>query len=209
MKNTFTTVLGLVGCVVIAVGFIWFTQNRDSETNSGYVKPTMFTPTLPVPSAVSDSGLPPSAQIVFVPRVIDGDTIVIESVDLMTGAPIGKPETVRYVGMDTPETVNPKKPVECYGHEASERNKALVDGEYVAIVRDVSDRDKYGRLLRFVYLLDATNTLVDLELVREGYARPLTIPPDTEFEAEFKAAAATAKSAGHGFWSACAKYPFE
>ena len=169
-------------------------------------KLAMIAPTLPVPKIAA-------AEIVFVPRVIDGDTIVVEPVDATTGKP-GKPETVRYVGMDTPETVSPVKPVECYGHEASVRNKALVDGKYVAIVKDVSEHDKYGRLLRFVYPLNSiapfsiASTSIDLELVAEGYARVLTIPPDTEYEAQFKAASVAAKAAKLGFWGACSSYPF-
>jgi micrococcal nuclease len=163
-------------------------------------------PTMPVPTSIFARN--ENAEIVFVPRIIDGDTIQVETVNPTTGVP-GKIQTVRYVGMDTPETVDPKKPVECYGHEASARDKALVEGKYVAITKDVSEHDKYGRLLRFVYLLDATNTMVNLELVKEGYARVLTIPPDVEYEDEFNAAASSAQAMKLGFWGACPTYPFE
>jgi endonuclease YncB( thermonuclease family) len=146
-----------------------------------------------------------SSEIAFVPRIIDGDTIEVEIVDPTTRT-LGKPQSLRYVGMDTPETVDPKKPVECFGHEASARNQQLVAGDYVILQKDVSDRDKYGRLLRFVFLLDGT--FVDLELVREGYARVLTIPPDVEYASDFAAAAASAQSAKLGFWGACPSYPF-
>ena len=207
-----------IGLVVIVSWLIvpMFTASEISQRKFP-TKAADLLPTLPVPrEKVKDSsGASMSvAEIVFVPRVIDGDTIVVEPVDPATGVP-GKQETVRYIGMDTPETVSPTKPVECYGHEASARNKELVDGKYVVIVKDESDKDKYGRLLRFVYLLnDNSNTVslgtfVDLELVKEGFARVLTIPPNTEFEAEFNAAAAAAASAKLGFWGACPTYPFQ
>ena len=160
----------------------------------------------PLPKSISTQS--DDLQIVFVPRVIDGDTIEVQPVDPKTGS-LGQQEVVRYIGMDTPETVDPDKPVECYGHEASVRDKALVEGKYVAMTKDVSEYDKYGRLLRFVYLLDASNTMVDLELVKEGYARVLTIPPDVEYADEFNAAAATAQSEKLGFWSACPTFPFQ
>jgi micrococcal nuclease len=126
--------------------------------------------------------------------VVDGDTI-----DVL----IGEVKTrVRYIGMDTPETVDPDKPVECYGKEASERNKELVAGKTVALVSDAEDKDKYGRLLRYVY---ADGTFVNLELVKEGFATAEPIPPDTAHAKEFADAAALARTDGIGLWSACVK----
>ena len=87
--------------------------------------------------------------------VIDGDTIALEN-----------GETVRYLGVDTPETVNPTKPVQCYGPEASEANRQLVGGKRVRLER-CPDRDQYGRLLRYVYV---DGVFVEAELVRGGYA---------------------------------------
>ena len=214
-KNQFIKYAGFFGAfalsVIIAGAFVVPEFSQQHKTSPQKAADIM--PTLPAPKIAM---LTSSTQIVFVPRVVDGDTIVVEPVDAITGEP-GKQETVRYIGMDTPETVSPTKPVECYGHEASAHNKALVDGKYVAIVRDAGDRDKYGRLLRYVYLLGDTSSLgttttfgafINLELVKDGFARALTITPNTEFATEFKAAAATAKSSNLGFWSACASYPF-
>jgi micrococcal nuclease len=206
----------IVLAVMVVALVIWLAIPKWVTANPARskfpVKAADILPTMPVPKSQVlgqrtsvGTGLA-SAQIVFVPRVIDGDTIVVEPVDAVTGE-AGRQETVRYIGMDTPETVSPTKPVECYGHEASARNKALVDGKYVAIAAGAGDKDKYGRLLRFVYLLDGT--LVDLELVKEGYARVLTIPPNSEFEDEFKAAAAAAQASKLGFWGACPVYPFQ
>lgn len=217
MKNSklFLVVFGAVAVCGLVV-FIVVKRNSGGAGDSDRL--AMITPTLPVPklpkgasassvgSSPAQTAIPANAQIVFVPRIVDGDTIMVETVDPATGEP-GKPQSVRYIGMDTPETVKPNAPVECYGHEASARNKALVAGKYVAIVRDATDRDVYGRLLRYVYLLDGT--FVDLELVAEGYARVLTIPPNTAHESEFKAAAAAAQTAKLGFWGACATYPFQ
>ena len=87
-------------------------------------------------------------------RVIDGDTVELEN-----------GERVRYLGMDTPETVHPSKPVECYGPEASERNKDLVEGKTVRLLQDGPDRDSYDRLLRYV-----DGTFVNGDLVWGGYA---------------------------------------
>lgn len=201
---------------VLVIIFISLTLHTSvSRRQSFSVKAVDILPTLPVPKPVAVSGAlkSSSSEIVFVPRVIDGDTIVVEPVDSSTGEP-GKQQTVRYIGMDTPETVSPTKPVECGGHEASARNKELVDGNYVAIAKDVTDKDTYGRLLRFVYLVsDASGTipagtLVNLELVKEGYARVLTIPPNTEFANEFNIAASSAQAEKLGFWGECTMYPF-
>lgn len=126
----------------------------------------------------------------LVTRVIDGDTIELE-----TGS------KVRYIGMDTPETVDPDKPVQCFGKEASERNKELVEGKRVQLVKDISETDRYGRLLRYVYLPDGT--MVNLELVQEGYARVETIPPDVKYSSIFIVALREARLAKRGLWAAC------
>ncbi len=129
-------------------------------------------------------------DVAWVARVVDGDTI-----ELADG------ERVRYIGMDTPETVDPRKPVQCYGHEASAYNKNLVENKQVVLVADQVDKDKYGRLLRYVYLTDGT--FVNLTLVEQGYARVLTIPPNDSLTSEFIAAAHEARAAGRGLWTAC------
>jgi micrococcal nuclease len=211
MKNfKFWIAVCVVGIGIwIFIIFIPFPPKLSEKATAK--KAVDVSPSLPIPTEISE--ISSSSQIVFVPRVIDGDTIVVETVDSMTGIP-GRQETVRYIGMDTPETVDPNKSVECYGHEASERNKELVAGKYVRLEKDVTDRDKYGRLLRFVYAIASSSTdfsattSVNIELVKEGYARVFTIPPNTEYKNELDTAAAEAKAAKIGFWGACAKYPF-
>lgn len=126
----------------------------------------------------------------IVTRVVDGDTILLSN-----------HQKVRYIGVDTPETVSPKKPVQCFGHEASLKNKELVEGQEVRLERDISDTDRYGRWLRYVYLADGT--FVNLELVKLGYARPATFPPDVAHAEDFVAASRLARENKLGLWSAC------
>ena len=130
-----------------------------------------------------------------VERVVDGDTIVV---DLASGR-----ETVRLIGIDTPESVDPRQPVECFGKEASARTSTLLPaGTRVRLVRDVEPRDRYDRLLAYVYRLP-DELFVNLVLVDDGYAVPLTYPPNVAHTDEFVEAAAEAREAGRGLWSAC------
>lgn len=130
---------------------------------------------------------------VLVTRVIDGDTIEIEG-----GA------RVRYIGIDTPETVDPREPVQCFGVEASNRNKQLVEGKMVRLEKDISETDKYGRLLRYVYVGD---NFVNLTLVQEGYAHSYTYPPDVKYQDQFVEAQRTAREQNKGLWGSCLATP--
>jgi micrococcal nuclease len=127
-------------------------------------------------------------------KVVDGDTI---------GVQLGAArERVRYIGIDTPETKDPRRPVGCFGHEASDFNERLVGGERVRLVRDVEPRDRYGRLLAYVYRV-RDGLFVNAELARLGYAQPLSIPPDVRFADRFTALARRAREQGRGLWAAC------
>lgn len=128
-------------------------------------------------------------------RVIDGDTIVV---DRGRGG-----ERLRYIGMDTPETVKPGSPVEWMGRESADANRALVEGATVVLEKDVSETDQYGRLLRHVWLHGgATWRLVDLELVKDGYARVTTYPPDVKYVDLYLAAQVDAREHDRGLWGA-------
>lgn len=128
-------------------------------------------------------------------RVIDGDTV-----EVSIG---GHDETVRLLGIDTPETVKPDSPVECYGPEASATTKSLLpEGTGVRLVRDVEPRDGYGRLLAYVYRT-SDELFVNLRLVEVGAAEPFPFEPNTTFAASIVAAAVAAEAAGLGLWSAC------
>lgn len=134
---------------------------------------------------------PGSAQAV-VTRVVDGDTVEVQ-LD-------GTEEDVRYIGVDTPETVKPGEPVQCFGKRASGFNHHLVEGERVRLVFDEERRDVYGRLLAYVYLGDR---FVNADLLRLGLARTLTIPPNDRFADRFKRLEMAAARAGRGLWGAC------
>ncbi len=130
------------------------------------------------------------AQVV---DVTDGDTIRVE-VD-------GETFTVRYIGMDTPETVDPTEPVEWMGREASAANARLVEGETVCLRSDVSETDRFGRILRYVWREDGDGwLLVNIEFVRLGFARPSTFAPDVKYEGLFRNAAQDARMADAGLW---------
>jgi micrococcal nuclease len=129
-------------------------------------------------------------------RVVDGDTI---EVDRGRG-----PEKVRYIGIDTPETVDPSRPVAWMGREASAANAALVEGRTVVLERDVSETDRYGRLLRYVWIEDPAGPggwiFVNLALVAAGFAQVATYPPDVRYAELFLAAQAEARAAERGLW---------
>ena len=126
-----------------------------------------------------------------VTRVIDGDTIEVDY--------FGERRRVRYIGIDTPETVHPSRPVECFGTEAAARNHQLVANQLVRLERDITDTDKYNRLLRYVYV---DEVFINERLVAEGYATVFTYPPDVRYTELFQAAEAAARAAERGLWGA-------
>jgi micrococcal nuclease len=136
-------------------------------------------------------GLPRSATA-YVTRVVDGDTIEVRLGDEV--------EDVRYIGIDTPETVKPGSPVECFGSAASRFNHRLVEHRRVRLVFDAERRDPYGRLLAYVHL---GGRFVNADLVRRGLARTLTIAPNDRFSERFKRLEIAAARAGRGLWGAC------
>lgn len=159
-----------------------------------------------------DEPLGPEASARVV-RVIDGDTIEV-SIE-------GSEEDVRYIGVDTPETVKPGAPVECYGPQASAANHRLVEGRIVRLVFDRERRDAYGRLLAYVYTRGPKDAgkprgdartprgeagesrFVNAALVRGGYARTLEIAPNTSHAPELRRLEARAGRAGRGLWGGC------
>ena len=131
----------------------------------------------------------PISQTVLVTKVIDGDTIEIEG---------GK--RIRYIDVNTPETVDPNRPVQCFGQEASHKNKELVLNQRVRLEKDVSETDKYGRLLRYVWVGD---TFVNDYLVRQGFAYATSYPPDIKYQKQFTEAQREAMKNNRGLWSGC------
>lgn len=134
----------------------------------------------------------PSEVSAYVVRVVDGDTI-----EARVGERL---EDVRYIGVDTPETVKPDTPVQCFGPRASDFNHRLVEHRRVRLVLGVERRDVYGRLLAYVRL---GRRFVNATLVRRGLARSLTIPPNNRFAPLFRRLELGAARAGRGLWGAC------
>lgn len=120
-------------------------------------------------------------------RVIDGDTIVLEN-----------GETVRYIGIDAPETEHPSKPIEYYGKEATETNRRLVENKIVRLEFDAQKRDRYGRLLAYIYV---DTIFVNAELIKQGYAKVSTCPPNVKYQDIFLKLEREAREKGQGLWA--------
>ncbi len=169
-------------------------KNTTHDTNSSRLlpSPTSFppalvevTPTILYSPAVQRA----NREVVTVSKVVDGDTIEI------TGG-----RKLRYIGIDTPETVDPRRPLQCFGKEASNRNKELVLGKQVELEKDVSETDKFGRLLRYVYVGER---MINEQLVQEGYAHASSYPPDIMYQERLTAVQAKARVENKGLWASC------
>ena len=139
--------------------------------------------------------IPPgiNCQWASVRKVTDGDTIRVDFED----GPLNQP--VRYIGMDAPETVKPDTPVQPFGPEASAENARLVAGKRLCLEKDISERDRYDRLLRYAWLPDGS--MVNELLVQAGLATVETVPPDVKYVERFVAAQQQAREAGRGMWA--------
>ena len=136
---------------------------------------------------------PPGGAVVV--EVVDGDTLVVRV--------SGRDEDVRLLGIDTPETKHPTEPVECFGEEASRHLAGLLPaGARVRLERDIEARDRFGRLLAYVYRVD-DGLFVNLDLAAGGFAAALTIPPNGAHNQELFTAVAAARAAGAGLWGTC------
>lgn len=144
-----------------------------------------------------------SARII---RVIDGDTIEVEITARTSGPGAGSADagnifTVRLLGIDTPESVKPNHPVECFGREAAAAAAALLEGRMVRLVKDVEETDGFDRLLRYVYIGDE---MANARLVGNGYAHALTYPPNVRHAELLVALEHEARSEGRGLWDSAA-----
>lgn len=177
--------------LVLGVSFLWFGLQSP-------VKPLPVFSPYPIvensPIATNSAVVGIEGERALVTRVVDGDTIVISG-----------DRTIRFVGVDTPETVDPRRPVGCFGKEASNEVKSLLTDKEVILQKDVSDIDKYNRLLRYVYLPleDGSILFVNDYLVREGFAKVLTYPPDVKYNEQFRQAEKEAKERRRGLWEKC------
>ena len=163
-------------------------QAHQSETGDlSITKTNRPVPTCPDPILGTGLDGAKTGQHFKVVRVIDGDTVKLE-----TG------ESLRYIGIDTPETKHPSKEMEYFGTEASEFNTKLVFGQDIIVEFDVTKRDKYGRLLGYVFLPDGT--FVNAELVKKGYAKVATFPPNVRYSELFLQLQAEAIRNERGLW---------
>ena len=136
--------------------------------------------------AVARSSTPAEGLVV---RVVDGDTIHVRLADRL--------EKVRYIGVNTPETHHPSRGEEPGGRAAHAVNRRLIEGKRVRLELDVQPRDRYGRLLAYVWVGD---TMINAELVRLGYAQVMTVPPNVRYQALFVQLQREARDAGRGLW---------
>lgn len=180
--------LALVLIAVFLFGFAAGKENKESvlsEKSVPTVSPNLELPTKP---AIEDN-----KNLVIVTKVIDGDTINVGI--------NGKTETLRLIGIDTPETVDPRKPVQCFGKEASNHAKQILSGKLVKLEADPTqgERDKYKRLLRYIFLENGEN--FNLRLIAEGFAHEYTYDLPYKYQFQFKEAEREAREQGLGLWN--------
>ena len=198
----------LIGFLLF-LGFATTIPHTSKQSNSLVAGPTNTQSPTPISQdtsiqTASQSATPQATPSWFdgkekavVARVVDGDTIKLDN---------GK--VVRYIGIDTPETVDPSQPIQCFGKEASAFNKQLVEGKEVWLEKDVSETDRYGRLLRYIYvLMDGDNldteglTFVNKLLVSRGYAVASSYPPDVKYQDDFRQLEEEARTDKAGMWA--------
>ena len=161
-------------------------DKSQKQENNSKKETTPQTTTADIQTDIKAPAKPSGLSQVTIARVVDGDTVVT-----ITG------ERIRYIGIDTPETVHPYKAVEFYGKEASNKNKSLVEGKTVELEKDVSNKDKYGRTLAYIWL---GNEMINAKLVAEGYAYAYTYPPDVKHSEYFVALQRLAQQNKLGLW---------
>lgn len=162
--------------------FLFSQKGPQNQTQASKSQPQVL-------STQTSASQSPNTQSVKVVRIIDGDTIELES-----------GQKVRYIGMDTPETVHPDKTVQCFGVEASNKNKELVEDKFIRLEKDISETDKYGRLLRYVYIGDI---FVNDYLIKEGFAYASSYPPDIRYQNQFSSSQKDAERNNRGLWGGC------
>jgi len=198
MKNlikskNFRLIIGAILFLVLTSMFPEFKNELENITQEIIPTPTTI-PTI-VPTAIPTKILEASksSELVKVTKIVDGDTIKVN-----IGGSI---ETVRLIGIDTPEIKDPRKTVQCFGKEASERTKELLENKMVRLDADSTqtDRDKYSRLLRYIYL--ENGTFINKKLIEEGFAFEYTFQVPYLYQEEFKAAQKLAETNNLGLWN--------
>jgi len=175
--------------------FLIFFSLVNQFLNQPNQKNTPYSNNLPQSKIILSTKIA-SSEAFFVTKVLDGDTIVLEN-----------GQKLRYIGIDTPELNHKKNKIECYAKEAFEENKKLVLGKRVYLQKDVSEKDRYNRLLRYVFLDEKMSTdegsFVNLYLVKNGLAYAATFPPDVRYTNLFLQAQQEAREKKLGLWQNC------
>jgi micrococcal nuclease len=191
-KRKIFFVVAVIICVVLfafVVAWILFSFGKSKHP---IISEPIISDTLPIASDTSSDELSDkNEESALVAYIVDGDTIELEN-----------GQRVRYIGIDTPESVDERTSVQCFGKEASKKNAELVLNKRVRLEKDVSETDKYGRLLRYVYVDDV---FVNDFLVREGYAYAASFPPDVKYRDKLHLAEQDAREANIGLWNYCFK----
>lgn len=197
-SNTKQLISASIFIIFLGFGFLWIGFKPSEDIHSPIVLTSESEKEFLESSGSAEVITEPKIQGLegekgVVSKVVDGDTIQLQS-----------GETVRFIGIDTPETVDPRRPVGCFGKEASNETKRLLTGREIILQKDITNTDKYKRLLRYIYLpIDSQMLFVNDYLVREGFAKVYTYPPDTKFDLQFKDAEIQAKQSKKGMWGKC------
>lgn len=176
---------------IILISSAFFTSQKPKSNLLSTQTKLSTTPTIQISQQPTEVNI--NTPLYPVVKVVDGDTIAVKI--------NGKKTTVRLIGINTPETVDPRKPVQCFGKEASNHAKEILTGKEVKLVADPTqdDKDKYGRLLRYVFLADGTN--FNLQQIAEGYAFEYTYDIPYQYQPEFKQAQQQARENNKGLWA--------
>ena len=193
----------LIAFSFLLIGFLFGVLfGRTNEDKAQDVKSAVSKIT-PTQELLISEALHREKELYKVVKVIDGDTISV-NID-------GKIETIRLIGIDSPESVDPRKPVQCFGKEASDKAKQILMGKKVRLESDPTqgDKDKYKRLLRYVFLEDGTN--FNRPMIEEGFAHEYTYNAPYKYQDEFKVAELNAREEKRGLWAdnACNSLPEE
>jgi micrococcal nuclease len=198
MNNTKLLVVFTFLIFIFGFSLLWFGTNPQKQSTSISSPSPSHSISIPLTQVATKSAvLGIDGEKALVTKVVDGDTIYVQ-----IG---GVTKTVRFIGIDTPETVDPRRPVGCFGKEASNKTKEILTGKEVILQKDVSDTDKYSRILRYIFLPleDGQMLFVNDYLVREGYAKVLTYPPDVKYNERFREAEREARLGKKGLWDKC------
>lgn len=145
-------------------------------------------------AGVLDDSTPTGPLTASVVRAVDGDTLIVRLAS-------GERERVRVIGIDTPEDVAPGRPVQCWSRQAARFTSSALEGRGVTLVLGHETKDRYGRTLAYVSRPDGFD--LEVELLRRGYARTLTIAPNDDRASRYDALERTARQNGVGLWGAC------